>query len=169
MRMEDRLIRFMIPLVGLSMAFTQADASELDFTTPTIAGQPVVVVQVNSGLEGDRSDTVVTLENRSARSVKEVWLVLAGHDCKKKPGWPTIRYSSIDGRKPKPPIEPKSKADMRIAKEAVRQVRAVAEKTCGRRIPSEVVVDIVEFTDGDRWTLSEAVRHGGRPESAPVR
>ena len=40
---------------------------------------------------------LVTVENRSSSAVKEVWLLLAGHSCTGKPGWPVVFYSKGEG------------------------------------------------------------------------
>ncbi len=162
-------MKFLATIAGGFLICMLAYAADSAFTTPTVAGQPVTIVQLRSHAKASDGDTIVTVENRSSHTAKDVWLVLAGTSCRSKPVWPIIRYSDGGGQKSKsgrPHIEPGMRAEIRITKKLVREIGLVAEKTCGRRLPSELAIVEVEFTDGNRWTLSEAIKRD-RPDAGP--
>ena len=131
-----------------------------DFTAPAIAGQPVFVVDFRPG-KNAAGDAAVLVENRSPRAVTDVGLVIAGVSCTSKPAWPGVHYARGDTDASKPaaaPIPPGGQAEIRIAAQLVRDTERVAETTCGAKAPLELAVDTVEFADGTRWSLSEALR-----------
>ncbi len=156
-------MKLFVITAGLLLTWMSAYAASPDFTIPIVAEQPVVVVQVRSDEKTTHGDTIVTIENRSSKSVKDVWLVLAGHSCKSTPVWPISRYSEGSGNKSRsgrPHIEPGGRAEIRLTKKLVREIGLVAEKTCGRKLPSELAITEVDFADGSHWTLGEAVKRG---------
>lgn len=91
-------MRLLLTTTGMLLALLPAYAAGSDFTTPMIADQPVVIVQIQTDEKKENGDTVIIVENRSSQSVKDVWLVLAGHSCNSKPVWPLSRYSDDGGK-----------------------------------------------------------------------
>lgn len=155
-------MKLLISALGLVLNCMPAFAAGSEFLISMVDGQPLVIVQALPDENSKNGDTIVTVENRSPRAVKDFWLVLAGTSCVSKPIWPGIRYSDKSKSNPHN-IEPGGRAEIRLDKKLVREIESVAEKTCNKKLPSELAIDGIEFVDGSSWTLSEAIKRGDLP------
>lgn len=133
--------------VGVALTVLAADG----FAFPALKSQPVTVDQANK--TGDHYTLVV--QNRSPKAVQEVEFVFAGAACTPpyKPAWPLQTRTGLK-------IEPGANGSVDIPLVLIDDVAERSLKSCGRTMPTEIVVNRVRFADDSVWDLGERVRAG---------